>query len=139
MQAAVKVHTPFRFPATLYMDRYLEEHRDQVSDKRQHVAQLRKEIEQLQASLSALNKFTHPASNLSAEQAVAKDEYIAGVLALLKVISTTPEDIKHMQHIAGVLTTLQGNARLQRTPKSEPSTLNPRPSTLKPRLSIVSP
>ena len=83
-QAAVKVHTPFTFPKTLYMDRYLEQHRGEVTHKRKHVVGLRSAIENLQERLQRLKHYSHANSKLSGGQAVDKEELYSAVISLLQ-------------------------------------------------------
>ena len=83
-QAAVKVHTAFTFPSSLYMDRYLAQHRGEVTEKRKHVAGLRRSIEELQERLQRLQHYSHANSKLSAEQAVAKEELYSAVISMLE-------------------------------------------------------
>ena len=85
LQAAVKVDTAFNFPATLYMDRYLEQHREEVPDMRQRVAALRKDTAQLQAQLDKLNQYQHKTGRPSAEHIVLpEDDWLAATVDMLK-------------------------------------------------------
>jgi hypothetical protein len=84
LKAPVKVHSQFTFPATLYMDRYLEEHRKEVTETRKEVSKLCQEIEGLEGRLKSLTHYASPDSKLTPEQAVAKEESFKAVISLLQ-------------------------------------------------------
>jgi hypothetical protein len=84
LEAPVKIHSQFKFPTTLYMDRYLEEHRREVTQTRKEVSRLCQEIDGLEGRLKSLTRYASPDSKLTPEQAVPKEESFKAVVSLLQ-------------------------------------------------------
>ena len=102
-QTAVKVHSPFAFPAILFMDRYMEQHRDEVKQKRQEVAVLRKQIQDLEGRLHSLNHYKYAGSTRSEEASIPKDEHLQAVIATLETEPDTRESDQLVQQCVQLL------------------------------------